>query len=123
MLKLLLAWILAAQVSAPLPPYRRLDTLQIGKDHYTRVYTVHGNRFFGASGFYEASDDRCVAVDLKTMKRLWVASAAKGQVIAHIAVYRDTVYLTTHSFWTPTDKIAAGGHEPGQREDSVEAGR
>jgi len=32
------------------------------------------------------------------MKRLWVASAAKGQVIAHIAVYRDTVYLTTIAF-------------------------
>jgi len=54
MLKLLLAWILAAQVSAPYLPIAAWTHSRFGKDHYTRVYTVHGNRFFGASGFYES---------------------------------------------------------------------
>lgn len=92
MLTLLLLLVLGGQVRAPAPPYVRVDTVQLGDDHYNDVYTVAGHRL------YAASKSQLVAVDLKTMKRLWSVTLSPEEVIRHIVVTRGLVLATTDDY-------------------------
>jgi outer membrane protein assembly factor BamB len=80
---------LSANPQPPLPPYRRLGTTLVYESAHEPAFAVAGDLFVTADG------DRCVAYDLRTMRRLWSVTLPKNQGADGLAVREGTVYLTT----------------------------
>jgi len=86
-----LALLASNSVQPPLPPYRRTATAQVFASAYEPEAVVVGNTFISASG------DQCVAFDLVSFRRLWVAKAPKGERFDRIAADRNGVFANTHT--------------------------
>lgn len=77
--------------SAPLPPYRRLNTVEVYTSAYEPAYAVGGNTFFSTS------DDVCLAFDLKTLRPRWRFRVPPKERGAYVLPVGDTLFLTTES--------------------------
>lgn len=90
MLPLLLITV-APSESAPMPPYRRVQTQSVYKASFDPVSSVAGGIFFTTWG------DVCFAYDLRTLQRRWSFRIPKNERGAYLLPVGDTLFLTTQS--------------------------
>jgi outer membrane protein assembly factor BamB len=76
---------------APLPPYRRLNTVEVYTSAYEPDYTVGGDIFFTTSG------NACLAFDLKTLRPRWRFRVPANERGAYVLAVGDTLFLSTES--------------------------
>lgn len=87
----LLLFTAAPAQSAPVPPYRRLETRAVYGNSYDPVSVVAGNLFFTTWG------STCSAHDLRTLKPRWSFKVPKDERGAYLLAVGDTLFLTTES--------------------------
>ena len=73
----------------PMPPYKRVATVQVFDQSYEPIFEVKGSRFYGAAS------DQCFAYNLNTLKLIWKYTAPKHEDIRGIAFKGDAVYVMT----------------------------
>lgn len=89
MVCLIAGLVLGAEIQAPLPPYKRMATVQVYASSYDPRAIVEGNRFYAAWG------DSCQAFDLPSMKRAWSLKTPGEERAETVALNGGVAYVTT----------------------------
>src|SRR4051812_39430943 len=83
--------VFASPSQPPLPPLRRLTTVKLFEQSYQPAMASDGKSFFSASF------NQCVAYDLATMKKLWVAKPSKDDSMERLTVVGNTLFAITRA--------------------------